>query len=117
MDIVTLWDGTKALLGVTFIVLFLLMQAARRYPHVTWLQPFNIPDRRTEEQKSRARHTANVMGGLEMIGMGAAVPPLYLLSTVMFFNDPDPAILGGTILFSIVLIYLGVRTIVKSRHQ
>jgi hypothetical protein len=116
MAIHTLWEGMQALIVGTIIVLFLLSRATRRYPHVEWLQSFKFNDPRTEEQKRRARRTGEIMGGIELIGIGAAAPPVYLLSTVFMFSNPNPAILAASIVFGVAFILLGIRAIVKARH-
>ena len=54
------------------------------------------------------------MDGIEMILMGLALPPLYLFSTVLFFfSGVNLVVLAGTILFSLVLIIIGIRAIIK----
>jgi hypothetical protein len=116
MTLKTLWTGFQTIVVVAFLVFFLLSRVRGKYPHVAWLQAFKIEDRRTEEQKRKARHTRQILDGMEMIVMGLVLVPLYLLSNVlMFFSTPNPAILTLTGVGSVVLIAFGIRTIVKAR--
>ncbi len=103
------------ILGIIATV-FVLSQAARRYPHVDWLRKFEFPDHRTPEQKRRAARSGQIVGGLEMILIGIALPFGYLVLTVMFMNEPSAdalLLVGGG---SLLCIAFGVAAIVKARR-
>jgi hypothetical protein len=101
------------LMGFGLLVIVLVM-LAHKMPNVPWLQAFKVQDRRTEEQKQRARRTAGILDGFEMIIAGIAVPGAYLVSTVMFFSTPSPVALFLVGAVSVVLIGIGVGVIVKA---
>src|SRR5687768_15470 len=101
------------LMGIVSVVI-VLSALAGRMPDVAWLQTFKLQDKRTEEQKRRARRSANILGGLEMIVAGVALPAVYVIPTVMFFNEPSQRVLLLLGAFSIALIGIGVRVIVKA---
>lgn len=100
------------LMGVIALVI-VLSALARKLPGVAWLQAFKLPDNRTDEQKRRARRSADILGGLEMIAAGVAMPAVYLVTSVMFFSEPTPGVLLVLGVFSVLLIGLGVGVIVK----
>lgn len=109
------WETVQVIGGGVVLGLFALSQAARRRPDVPWLQKFNLPDHRTEQQKRRARRSQNIIVGIEMIGAGLLLPLAYLFSTVLFFfSGVSPVALGVTILCSLALIGFGIRAIVKA---
>jgi hypothetical protein len=89
---------------------------APRYPQVAWLQKFRLPDNRTEEQKARARRSADFTAGIQMILMGLLLPFGYLmLSMMLLFSSPSTlgfVVVGG---MSVVLIAMGIWAIAKSR--
>jgi hypothetical protein len=114
MSLDTLWQAIQVLLIIAMIVVFVLVRTARRNPHVEWLQAFNFKDPRSEERQRRARHTSEIISGVEIIGMGLAAPPLYLFSTVFMFENPNPVILTASIVFALGMVFLGIRTIVKA---
>ena len=95
---------------------FVLSQAARRYPHVEWLRKFELPDRRTPEQKRRAERSGQIMAGIQMILLGLVIPPGYLILEVMFMSDPSTLemVLVGS--GSLLCIGFGITAIVKARH-
>lgn len=69
---------------------------ARRYPHIGWLQAFHIKrPQLTEEQKARMQRRANIHVAIQFILLGFGVPVVYVISSVMMFNDPST--LGLTI--------------------
>src|SRR5687767_4242094 len=80
------------LMGIVSVVI-VLSALARRMPHVAWLQTFKLEDKRTEEQKRKAQRSANILGGLEMIIAGVALPAAYVIVTVMLFNEPSQVVL------------------------
>ena len=112
------WEGFQLIVVLAFFAGLLLWKMAPGNPRLAWLRKFRLEDNRTEEQKLRARRSRTIMDGLEMIMMGLVLPPLYLLSTVMaFFSAVNPFILAATVALSLVLIFMGIRVIVKARAQ
>jgi magnesium-transporting ATPase (P-type) len=104
------------LMGIISLVI-VLSALQRKMPNVAWLQAFKLQDNRTEEQKRRAQRSASMLGGFEMIFAGVAVPAVYLVGTVMFFNEPTQGALLLVGALSVVLIGLGVRVIVKAARS
>ncbi|HYN82820.1 MAG TPA: hypothetical protein VES88_15130 [Gemmatimonadaceae bacterium] len=101
------------LMGIVSVVI-VLSALARRMPDVAWLQTFKLQDKRTEEQKRKAQRSANILGGFEMILAGVALPAVYVISTVMFFNEPSQGALLLVGALSVLLIGIGVRVILKA---
>ena len=104
------------LMGIVSVVI-VLSALARRMPDVAWLQTFKLQDKRTEEQKQRAQRSANILGGFEMILAGVALPAAYVILTVMLFNEPSQVVLLVVGAFSVLLIGIGVRVIVKAARS
>ncbi len=99
-------------------VLFGLSALARRYPHIGWLQAFHIKrPQLTEEQKARMQRRANIHVALQFILLGFGVPVVYVISSVMMFNDPST--LGLTIsgIIGFALIVLGMIAIWSNRRR
>lgn len=101
------------LMGIVSVVM-VLSALARRMPDVAWLQTFKLQDKRTEEQKRKAQRSANILGGFEMILAGVALPAVYVVLTVMLFNEPSQGVLLLVGAFSLLLIGIGVVVIVKA---
>ena len=109
-----LWQGFQLFFVLVFVGTLVLSKVTPGNPRLAWIRNFRLADNRTEEQKRSARRSRTVMDGIEMILMGLALPPLYLFSTVLFFfSGVNPVVLAGTILFSLVLIIIGIRAIIK----
>ena len=107
-------DWLKAIFTVVILVFVGLGYAARRYPHIAWLQPFDLHAHLTPEQRERMRRRANTHTGIEMIFVGLLIPVGYLVLNVMFFSSMSLAgiaIAGG---LSILCIALGIMAI---RHR
>lgn len=102
------------LLGIGAVVFF-LVRRAQQHPNVGWLRSFRFADRRTEEQKRRARRSANIRGGIQLIALGLALVPGYLFfSMMMFFSAVsvlEIAIVGAV---SLLCIGFGISGIVRS---
>lgn len=107
-------DSVKAVLLVVLVIVFAFGWLARKHPEVAWLQAFR-PPAMSEEQKARRRRAANRMAGLEIIGAGLALALLYIVSTVMMFNDFKliPTIIVGAC--SLLCIALGLWILVRPR--
>ena len=108
-------DFVKVPIMGLIVALFVLVQAARRYPHVEWLRPFYFPDRRTEAQKQRARHSGNIMAGIQMIGFGLVIPVGYAILDIMMFSTmsrPEMMIVSGC---SILCVALGIFVMARAR--
>jgi hypothetical protein len=110
-------ESVKIVLMGIIALAIVLSALARKLPNVAWLQFFRLQDNRTEEQKRRARRSGDILGGLEMIMAGVAVPAVYLVGSVMFFNDPTRGTLLLVGAISVVLIALGVGVIVKTARS
>jgi hypothetical protein len=109
-------DSVKLILLVLIATVLVLSRVARAFPAVAWLQLFRLPViPMSEEQRARRRRIGNRMAALEMVLAGLALPPLYFLSTVMFFSEPSliPTIIAFA--GSFVCISLGVWVFVRNR--
>ena len=103
-----------ALLGA----LFGLSALSRRYPHIGWLQAFHIKrPQLSEEQKARMRRRANIHVAIQFVLLGFGVPVVYLVSTVMMFNDPSTLGLAISGLIGFALIVLGILAIWSNRRR
>jgi hypothetical protein len=103
-----------ALLGA----LFGLSALSRRYPHIRWLQAFRIKRPQvSEEQRARMQRRANIHAGIQFILLGLGVPAVYVVSSVMMFNDPSTAglIISGTVGFALMVV--GMIAIWTSRRR
>ena len=99
----------KAILLGLIAIAFLLNRLARAHPDVAWLQLFQFPVvQMSEEQRTKRRQSANRLAGLEMIVAGFALPLVYFISTVIFFNEPKtvPTVIVSAC--SILCIAIGV---------
>jgi len=102
-------DTVKVILLGVLAIAFALNWLARSRPEVAWLQVFRLPALHlSEEQKARRRRTANRITGLEIIVGGLALPLLYILATVMMFNNFEtvPTVIVGAC--SVLCIALGI---------
>jgi hypothetical protein len=109
-------DAIKIVLLVLLAVAMGLGWLARRLPQVAWLQLFRLPTvQLTEEQRARRHRAANRGAALEMIFAGFVLPLLYVVSTVMMFNDfkTIPTLLVGAC--SLCCIGLGIWMLVRNR--
>ena len=98
--------------------LFGLSALARRYPHIGWLQAFHIKrPQLSEEQQARIRRRANIDAAIQFVLLGFGVPVVYVVSSVMMFNDPSTVglIISGTI--GLGLIVLGIIAIWSQRRR
>jgi high-affinity K+ transport system ATPase subunit B len=94
-----------------------LASLARAFPHVAWLRVFRPRVvHLSEEQKAKQRRSANRQTALEIIVAGLALPLLYVVSTVMMFNDfktiPTLMVSAG----SVSCIALGIWIFVRNRQ-
>ena len=109
-------DSVKLILLVLIATVLVLSRIARAFPDVTWLQLFRLPViPMSEEQRARRRRAGNRMAALEMVLAGLALPPLYFLSTVMFYSDPSLIPMIIAFACSFVCISLGVWVFVRNR--
>jgi hypothetical protein len=97
-------DFVKVPIMVLVAALLLAPWAARRYPHVEWLQKLKLPDKRMEAQKRKARQTDNFLTGVQLIGFGLLFPPGYAVTEML--------IVGAA---SVLCIGLGIFVIVRAR--
>jgi hypothetical protein len=109
---------TFQLVAVLLIAtVFGLSAAARRYPHVTWLQGFSkaFPPL-SDEQRRKARKRADFYAGAQLILLGIALPLGYAALTIMTFSSftTTATVLVGA--GSLLCIGLGVTAIFQSRR-
>lgn len=111
-------DTVKAVLLGLLAIAFALAWLARALRHVAWLQVFRLPAvQMTEEQRAKRRRSANRQTALEIIVAGLALPLLYLVSTVMMFNDFKtlPMIIVSAV--SVSCIGLGTWILARNRGR
>lgn len=109
-------DSVKAILLVLLAIAFALNRLARALPHVGWLQVFRIPHiRLSEEERAERRRSANRMAALQIIVAGLALPLLYLLSTVMRFDEPKTLAMIIVGACSVLCFALGIWIFVRNR--
>jgi hypothetical protein len=61
---------------------------APKFPDIAWLQIFRLPQRQlSPAEQERRRRAGNRHAAIEMMLAGLIVPMLYVVSTVMMFND------------------------------
>ena len=108
-------DSIKAVLGAAILVAFLLNRLSYAFPHVEWLQHFRLaqPDI-SEREQERRRRAGNRIAALEIAAFSFLPPILYVGSSIVFFNDPDPMILLGTCLISAAMIGFAAWLFVKN---
>ena len=109
-------DTVKAILLGLIVIAFALSRLARALPHVGWLRVFRLPViQMSEEERARRRRSANRMAALEIVVAGLALPLLYLVLTVMFFNEPRtmPTIIVTA--SSILCLALGIWIFARNR--
>jgi hypothetical protein len=95
---------------------FRLSGLSRALPHVAWLQVFRLPViQMSEEEKARRRRSANRMTALEIVIVGLALSLLYLVSTVMLFNESKTIPMIIVTACSILCITLGIWIFVRNR--
>jgi len=84
------FSGTvKAILLGLIAIVFVLSRLARSRPDIGWLQVFRLPVvQMSDEQRIGRRRSANRLAALEMIIAGFALPAVYFISTLIFFNEP-----------------------------
>lgn len=109
-------DTVKVVLLVVLAVAFAMAWLARKHPHVPWLQAFRLPDTQlSEEQKAKRRRTANRLAALEIMVAGLALPLLYLVSTVLLFNEPKTIPMIIVSACSVLCIALGIWIFARNR--
>lgn len=109
-------DSVKAILLGAIAIAFVLSRLARALPHVAWLQVFRLPlVQMSEEERERRRRSGNRMAALEIVIAGVALPLVYFISTVMFFNEPGaiPTLIVAAC--SILCIGLGIWIFIRNR--
>ncbi len=108
-------DTIKAILLGLIAIAFVLNRLSRRLPHIAWLQFFRLPAvQMSEEERARRRRSGNRMAGLEIVLAGVVLPPLYFVSTIMLFNEPETItmIIVGAI--SVACIAAGIWIFVRN---
>ena len=115
MTLEKIWEAFQLVVVVAFVGIFVLSRVAPGHPRLAWLRKLKLEDRRSEEQKRRARQSAQVMGGLQLIVLGLSLPLLYVGSTVIMWGDLSSAFLNGTMAVAVLIIIAGITVIVRSR--
>ena len=110
-----LTEELKITLGVIVIVIMGLGYAARRYPQVAWLQPFNLQRHLTHQQRERLQRSGNVTAGAQLILLGIAIPLAFFALEVMFFSKTTGLEMASVAGASILCIALGIVAIVRNR--
>ena len=116
MGIQFLGEVFQTVFVVIGVAVFALVKLAPRYPHVPWLQAFRYMDRRSEEQKERDRRRANVMGGLQFIVFGIAIPPAYLILDAMMWSTMSQLEIIVVSAVALLFIAVGITAIVRARR-
>lgn len=110
-------DILEYILGGAVLLVMALGFAAKRLPHVEWLQAFDFKRGMTPEQQARARRRADLHSGAQLILLALALPLGYVGMTVIFFNAPTRGGLLLTGAASLVIFGLGVAAIASSRRR
>ena len=95
---------------------FALRSLASRFPQVSWLQMFRLPQL-SEAQRAKQRRRGNVMAGLELILLGIIVPLGYGALTLMTFSDFTTAGVLFVAAGSIACIGFGVTAFWQNRSS
>lgn len=98
---------------VIFAILF-LGWLARRNPHIDWLQRFDLQVHFSEDQRESLRRAADVTTGIKFVLLGLAIPLIYVVMTVAFFDEFTTRETLLCAAASTVCIGLGVVSIVKA---
>lgn len=95
---------------------FGLAVLVRKSPNAGWLQTFRDAfPRLTDEQRAKVRREGDFYAGMEFILLGIALPPLYMVSTMMLFSGVTTRGLVLVVAASMLCIALGVTAIWKNR--
>jgi hypothetical protein len=109
-------DTVKAILLGLFAIAFVLFWLGRALPQVAWLQVFRLPAiQLSEDQKRRQRQSANRQVALKIMVAGLSLPLLYLVSTVMLFNDLKTVPTIIVTACSVLCIAIGIWIFVQNR--
>jgi len=102
---------------VILAVVFGLSALSRRYPHIGWLQAFHIKrPPLTEAQRARMQRRSNIYVAIQLMLLGLGVPVLYVVSSIMMFNDPSRTGLVISAIIGLALIVLGIVAIWSTRR-
>lgn len=108
-------ESVKIVLGVAVLVIAALGYAARRYPHVAWLQPFDLQRHLTPEQRARARQSANVGAAIHIMLLGVIIPIGYFALKVMFLTSPTTGELVAVGAASALCFVIGIVGVIHNR--
>jgi hypothetical protein len=109
-------DGSETIALGLFAAAILVVWLARRFPDVTWLQPFQLRTfQLTEAQKARHRRAGNRQAALEIMLMGLMLPVLYLLSSLFMFNDPKATPMAIALAGMVVCFGVGIWLFARNR--
>lgn len=108
-------DKIQLILGGIAAVLFGLSALARRFPHIAWLQHFDVEvPQLSEEQKAKMRRRSTLRAGVKWILLGMVLPVGYVFHTMMLFSDITRKGMAIVLTGSVVCIALGVTAIVRA---
>jgi len=108
-------ESLKIALGATVLVILGLGYAARRYPDVAWLQPFDLQRHVDPVRRAQLRRRANVYAGAQLILLGIVIPLGYLALKVILFSSMDRTGMTVALGASLLCIVLGITAIVRNR--
>jgi hypothetical protein len=107
-------DKIKPVPPVIVAMLSGLSALSRRFPHIAWLQHFDVEvPQLSEEQKARMRRRATVRAGVKWIFLGMVLPVGYVFHTMMLFSDITRKGMAIVLTGSVVCIAVGVTAIVR----
>jgi hypothetical protein len=108
-------DKIKPIPPVIVAMLSGLSALSRRFPHIAWLQHFDVDvPQLSEEQKAKMRRRSNLRAGVKWILLGIVLPMGYAVHTVMLFSDITRTGMAIVLTGSVVCIAVGVTAIVRA---
>lgn len=111
-------DDVKQVLVGLIATAFVLGLLARKFPDVTWLQFFRLPQSHlSEKELARRRRSGDRLAAFEMIGAGFLLPLFYMLVTVMTFNEFEtmPTLIVGAC--SVLCVVAGIWILVRTSRD
>lgn len=111
-------ESLQVILMGGLAVLVGLLTVANAYPDVAWLRPFRVfRGQPSEAQTRRLRRRVRITAAVELIGLGVLLPVGYLVLTVMFFSQVDPATLWLTLALAAVCVGIGIWILFQGRRD
>lgn len=82
------------------------------------MQVFRLPAvERSEEERARRRRSGNRQSALEIVAAGLALPFLYVVATVMMFNDFETIATFVVAASSLACIVAGLWLFTRNRER